>query len=92
MNNIKNNYIGIWSKVDIACSIHDSVVCVDNGGSCNIQLDGYTVQTGICLFIGIVWVLIFQSKLNDLQSLSFNDWMISKQMSIPIVDDHHRTE
>ena len=57
------------------CS-HSSTTCIANGGRCNIILDGYTIETVLCVIIGIIWIFVFRDTVAKLQSLPFRDWIV----------------
>ncbi|TDH68888.1 hypothetical protein CCR75_000461 [Bremia lactucae] len=51
--------------------------CADAGGECVIVRDGFFVETGICLGIGIVWLLFFYRRIQFLQNLKIDKWRIN---------------
>jgi PAT family acetyl-CoA transporter-like MFS transporter 1 len=50
--------------------------CISEGGQCNIQLDGYTIETVLSVVIGVIWIFMFRDRVAQLQSLPFSDWMV----------------
>jgi PAT family acetyl-CoA transporter-like MFS transporter 1 len=60
-----------------ACSAHDDTQCVQHGGSCVIELDGYTVQVAAALVVGVLWLALFKNRALQLQALPHTDWLIS---------------
>jgi len=73
------NSEGRWTRLDgIPCSERSQAVCTDAGGTCNIQLDGYTVQTFTCLAVGMLWFVLYRKKLGELQQLPHSAWLIQK--------------
>jgi PAT family acetyl-CoA transporter-like MFS transporter 1 len=67
------------------CS-HSATSCNAHGGYCNILLDGYTIETAICVVIGIIWIFAFRDTVAKLQSLNFKEWMVigrDKKMDTP---------
>lgn len=57
------------------CS-HSTTECASNGGYCNIQLDGYTIETVLCLAVGVMWILYFRDTVAKLQILPYKDWLV----------------
>ena len=67
----------------VSCAGSDHI-CKNAGGTCNIQLDGYTIQVILGVIIGFLWLLFFANKLKSLQALPHIDWMISKPTSFSL--------
>jgi len=42
-------------------------VCVANGGSCRVYVDGYHITVAICIVIGSLWYFAFRNKLKNYQ-------------------------
>uniref|UniRef100_A0A3Q3QIL4 Acetyl-coenzyme A transporter 1 n=1 Tax=Monopterus albus TaxID=43700 RepID=A0A3Q3QIL4_MONAL len=49
-------------------------LCVKEGGACVVTLDGYYVESVVCVVIGVVWWLWFGKKLRSLQQQSPAAW------------------
>lgn len=67
-------------KYDIlpfSCHISNSL-CNSNGGICNIELDGYTIQVVGSVIIGIIWLFYYSKQLRTLQSLPHYEWLVYK--------------
>lgn len=41
------------------------------------QLDGFTIETGACFLIGVLWISYFRSVTIKLQNLPHSDWMVT---------------
>lgn len=65
----------------ISCN-YNSTMCSSQGGSCNVTLDGYTIQTILCMLIGFIWIFSFRDTVARLQSLPFREWMVVKEKKI----------
>lgn len=62
----------------LACtSLQDKKACSDAGGTCNILVDGYYVESVICIVLGILWLLWKRKTITNLQSLGENAWKVS---------------
>jgi MFS transporter, PAT family, solute carrier family 33 (acetyl-CoA transportor), member 1 len=54
--------------------------CIDNGGRCNIDIDGYYIETAINVVYGIIWYQWAKRMLIFLQELPISDWhVLSKE-------------
>ena len=42
-----------------------------------VQLDGYTVESFFCLFLGCLWLYAFQGRIMKLQHVHHRDWSVS---------------
>jgi len=63
---------------DLSCnSAAEKKFCTDSGGSCAISIDGYYIETGICVFLGIIWLLWKRRTLVNLQNLDENAWKVA---------------
>lgn len=81
---IKDNVFGnidINKLSSIDCN-HSSSVCSSQGGHCHVTLDGYTIQTVLCVLIGFIWIFTFRDTVARLQCLPFREWMIVKEKKI----------
>ena len=63
------------------CTMQESSACTEHGGSCAIEVDGYTIQVSLGIVAGIVWLLTFYGKMQQLQALPHTDWLISSAIS-----------
>jgi MFS transporter, PAT family, solute carrier family 33 (acetyl-CoA transportor), member 1 len=57
------------------CS-HSTAMCASHGGVCNVQLDGYTVESAACVLVGIVWIFFFRDTVAKLQTLPYREWLV----------------
>ena len=55
----------------------EKALCSDNGGACVTRLDGYTILTVACTFVGILWIFVFRRYVQKLQQLPLSDWAVS---------------
>lgn len=70
--------IEIMLPANQICSVqHDKSSCHALGGHCKVLLDGYTIETGLCLMLGLLWLYHFGEKFSDLQHLPHSDWSVS---------------
>jgi len=54
-------------------------LCTNTGGTCDVQVDGYYVECGVCFFIGMAWLLLWGYKtINKLTDAPDCDWMVVK--------------
>lgn len=75
-----DNISGNQEILQISCADSEHK-CRNAGGTCIIQLDGYTIQVILGVVIGFIWLGLFTNKLIYLQALPHSDWMISKSIS-----------
>jgi MFS transporter, PAT family, solute carrier family 33 (acetyl-CoA transportor), member 1 len=61
------------SKID--CT-HSTKTCLAKGGKCSIQLDGFTIETAICITIGICWIFMCRDVIAKLQYQPYADWLV----------------
>lgn len=62
-----------------SCALEaDKHRCIDGGGSCNIEHDGYYIVNVLCIIVGVVtfWGFIKPAALK-LQSLPLRAWRLS---------------
>lgn len=52
-------------------------LCVDAGGACATTLDGYYVESVVCVAIGLLWWLWMGKKMKQLQEKSPDAWKCS---------------
>ncbi|KAJ1432975.1 acetyl-coenzyme A transporter 1-domain-containing protein [Ochromonadaceae sp. CCMP2298] len=67
--------VGSREVLPFPCTV-DSV-CSEHGGTCELQLDGYTIQVALGLVIGVLWLLTYSHKVQQLQALPYGEWLIS---------------
>jgi PAT family acetyl-CoA transporter-like MFS transporter 1 len=60
---------------DVTCN-HGSAQCHAKGGKCHMQLDGYTVESAVCIAIGVIWIFIFRDAIARLQFTPSLEWMV----------------
>jgi PAT family acetyl-CoA transporter-like MFS transporter 1 len=51
--------------------------CFQEGGTCNLRLDGYTVETMGALCIGVLWLLYMKKYILQMQNLHYSEWRLS---------------
>ena len=64
-------------KWDLDC-VH-SRKCVKAGGICDMQIDGYTIQTVVALSFGAVWFVMCSRLLTKLGSIPSTEWLVKKR-------------
>ncbi|XP_013186931.1 acetyl-coenzyme A transporter 1 [Amyelois transitella] len=52
--------------------------CKTNGGTCVTRIDGFYIETAICLVVGFLWLQWGRPTINRLQRLSASAWQIGK--------------
>ena len=67
---------GLLKKLAKVSCAHSTTACSAAGGHCNILLDGFTIETAVCLVVGVVWVLMCRDIVARLQYQPFSDWMV----------------
>ncbi|XP_055030358.1 acetyl-coenzyme A transporter 1 [Misgurnus anguillicaudatus] len=55
-------------------SIEEAGLCVREGGTCITTLDGYYVESVVCVLIGLCWWMFFGNKMKRLQEESPSAW------------------
>jgi MFS transporter, PAT family, solute carrier family 33 (acetyl-CoA transportor), member 1 len=50
--------------------------CIENGGRCNIDIDGYYIEAAMNVVYGIIWYQFGKRTLNFLQELPISDWRV----------------
>jgi PAT family acetyl-CoA transporter-like MFS transporter 1 len=78
---LKLNDILTFSKctnnVENTCNTKDlKNLCIGNGGTCGIYVDGYYVSVVICTSIGFIWYFTFRNILKNYQLVDLYHWMI----------------
>jgi len=56
-----------------------STACQDASGSCVVVTEGYYVQVVLCTAIGLVWLVLFKSTIQDLQRLPQRSWRLDER-------------
>ncbi|XP_060878936.1 acetyl-coenzyme A transporter 1-like [Metopolophium dirhodum] len=57
-------------------------LCIVDGGTCGIYVDGYYVSVAICTAIGFIWYFTFRNILKNYQLVDLYHWMVhSKNLS-----------
>ncbi|XP_055608396.1 acetyl-coenzyme A transporter 1 [Uranotaenia lowii] len=73
-----------WKRCSInddnTCSnTTDQEICTNDGGKCNIEIDGYYIEIVICLVYGILWYQWGKHKIRYLQNLPLNAWRVVRR-------------
>ncbi|KAK9959147.1 hypothetical protein ABG768_011226 [Culter alburnus] len=55
-------------------SVEEAGLCVREGGACVTALDGYYVESVVCVLIGLCWWIFFGKKMKRLQEESPSAW------------------
>ncbi|XP_068633177.1 acetyl-coenzyme A transporter 1 [Battus philenor] len=64
---------------DNTCSSSlETELCKDKGGACNVRIDGFYIETVICLIAGFLWLQWGRTTINRLQRLPASAWQIVK--------------
>ncbi|XP_023936092.2 acetyl-coenzyme A transporter 1 [Bicyclus anynana] len=53
-------------------------VCKNQGGTCNIRIDGYYIETVLCLVAGFLWLQWGRKTIKRLQRLPPSAWQIGR--------------
>jgi len=54
-------------------------LCTNGGGSCDVQVDGYYVECGVCFVVGLTWLLVWGWRtINRLTDAPDCDWTVVK--------------
>ncbi|XP_053684823.1 acetyl-coenzyme A transporter 1 [Sabethes cyaneus] len=62
---------------DNACTDYaEKETCSENGGECNIAIDGYYIEIAICLVYGVLWYQWGKHKIRYLQNLPLDAWRV----------------
>ena len=67
---------GLLKKLSKISCTHSTAVCAAAGGHCNVRLDGFTIESAVCITIGVVWILLCRDTVARLQYQPFQDWMV----------------
>ncbi|KAL4220930.1 hypothetical protein ACF0H5_019196 [Mactra antiquata] len=61
-----------------SCYTSDTLhACKEAGGSCITTLDGYYIETAICVIIGLIWLYTRSKKVKQLDALDSSAWKVS---------------
>lgn len=52
--------------------------CKMNGGTCVTRIDGFYIETAICIVVGFVWLQWGRPTINRLQRLPATAWQINR--------------
>ncbi|XP_038209733.1 acetyl-coenzyme A transporter 1 [Zerene cesonia] len=67
------------SLVDNTCATElETEVCKTNGGACNVRIDGFYIETIICLIAGFLWLQWGRKTIKRLQRLPSSAWQIGR--------------
>ncbi|KAJ8675824.1 hypothetical protein QAD02_011610 [Eretmocerus hayati] len=62
------------------CSTADEKeTCTTSGGVCNMQLDGYYIESLLCVVIGCLWLRWGRRKLGYLQNRPLSTWRVVRE-------------
>jgi hypothetical protein len=50
--------------------------CIDGGGSCHTEIDGYYVESLICVVLGLLWLTWGQRTVKRLQGVGEKAWQV----------------
>ncbi|KAJ0176660.1 hypothetical protein K1T71_007839 [Dendrolimus kikuchii] len=67
------NYLSNATRPDIA-----NALCKSKGGTCDIRMDGYYIETVICLVLGFLWLQWGRPTIKRLQRLPASAWQIGR--------------
>lgn len=61
-----------------SCGTQELVeVCTSKGGTCSTIIDGYYVESAVCIVLGFIWLLWRKSSLTVMQNLKITSWRIT---------------
>jgi len=70
------------TTVNVCSETSEVDLCTSNGGTCEIQVDGYYVECGICFVVGMTWLVLWGYRtINNLTEAPESDWMVVKHKS-----------
>ncbi|XP_015365764.1 PREDICTED: acetyl-coenzyme A transporter 1-like [Diuraphis noxia] len=65
------------NNVENTCYTKDlKNLCITNGGTCGIHVDGYYVAIAMCTAFGFIWLFTFRNILKNYQLVDAYHWMI----------------
>nr|CAD7259345.1 unnamed protein product [Timema shepardi] len=68
------------ASVDNDCSsAEETQACVEAGGTCNISLDGFYIESLFCFIFGWLWLSWGRNKVKELQRKPDKDWQVVKR-------------
>jgi PAT family acetyl-CoA transporter-like MFS transporter 1 len=50
--------------------------CLKGGGDCTSQIDGYYIESLVCVLFGLCWLSWGRRTVNNLQSLKEDAWQV----------------
>jgi PAT family acetyl-CoA transporter-like MFS transporter 1 len=56
--------------------------CEAAGGTCNMRVDGYTVQIIGATIVGVLWIFLMRDKVLQLQNLPLGDWLVNSRSGV----------
>ncbi|XP_028418748.1 acetyl-coenzyme A transporter 1-like [Dendronephthya gigantea] len=70
--------IGTTNTTDVSCNTKlDEKLCMDSGGTCITDIDGYYIETVICVCIGFLWLRWKRNTTKKLQDQHPSTWKTS---------------
>jgi hypothetical protein len=73
----KTSFNSTYSFVDNKClNNQEKTACVDNGGRCYVDVDGYYIEAAINVVYGIIWYQLGKETIKYLQEVPLNDWRV----------------
>lgn len=66
------NHFPVFSSIVFCLQL-----CTSNEGRCNVVVDGFYIETAICLVVGFLWLQWGRPTINRLQRLPASAWQIS---------------
>ncbi|GAB1603762.1 acetyl-coenzyme A transporter 1-like [Argonauta hians] len=93
VNNLGGNWpatICLWMVESLtykACTVKDiscsdpaqAKLCSLKGGECETVIDGYFVETAVCIVIGFIWYFNRRNTIKRLQNLKPDHWKVPRQ-------------
>ncbi|XP_072174455.1 acetyl-coenzyme A transporter 1-like [Diadema setosum] len=65
------------SEEGLDCDVHAEVeACTGAGGKCITDVDGYYIESAICVVIGFVWYWMYRRRILRLQDLPLSLWKL----------------
>ncbi|XP_033103886.1 acetyl-coenzyme A transporter 1-like [Anneissia japonica] len=69
---------GVTSDRRYNClDVNDVNACLEIGGTCKTDIDGFYIECIICTLIGFVWLRIMSAKIRHLQNVHVSKWRVS---------------
>lgn len=50
--------------------------CISSNITCQVIIDGFYIETFICIIYGLIWYFSFKKTVYKLQSKNVNEWHI----------------